>query len=120
MKIKEEREMTNEGSVIEFEGCKYIICKDYGDMALISSLALKQHFLLFQCPIVHILPCTGKNFSRYVRLEKGELIFNGVHFPVNRYDTPSCNVKNLESNLHGKIITFSIVERTKELMLVKG
>ena len=52
MKIKEE--MTNEGSVIEFEGCKYIICKDYGDMALISSLALKQHFLCSMPCCAHI------------------------------------------------------------------
>jgi len=109
--------MANEGSVIEVDGCKYIICKDYGDMAFVSSVALKQHFLLFRCPML-ILPCTGKNFSRYAKLEKGELVFNGVHFPVNRYDIPSCNVKNLESNLHGRKILFSIIESTKELMLV--
>jgi len=109
--------MANEGDVMEIGGQKYIICKDYGDMALISS-TLKKRFLLFRCPTVFMLPCTGQDFSRYAKLENGEFIFNGVHFPVNRYDIPSCNIRHLESNLHGRKIIFSIIEQSKELILV--
>jgi len=109
--------MSNEGSTIEIGNQKYTLCKDYGDMSLISSLDAKKYFLWFRC-LELMLPCTGKSFSRYAKLEKGELIFNGVHFPVKKYDVPSCNVKRCESNLHGRKITFSILLTTKELMLV--